>query len=89
MESIMFICGFAITIAIIVATDRYFDNYDKKHKKGAIWYMFMLTKIATEKAIEMFLTGATAAITLLCTGTKVRRSYGKNRKTKWFWFTWY
>lgn len=36
MESIMFICGFAITIAIIVATERYFDNYDKKHKKGAI-----------------------------------------------------
>ena len=44
--------------------------------------MFILTKIATEKAIEMFLAGATAAITLLCTGTKVRRSYGKNRKTK-------
>lgn len=44
--------------------------------------MFMLTKIATEKAIEMFLAGAMAGISLLCTGTKVRRTNGKNRKTK-------
>lgn len=32
-----------------------------------------LIKALESKAIEMFLTGATAAITLLCTGTKARR----------------
>lgn len=33
----------------------------------------LIKALESKAAIEMFLTGATAAITLLCTGTKVRR----------------
>ena len=35
--------------------------------------MALLTKVAVAEAIELFLSGASAAITLLCTGSKVRK----------------
>lgn len=40
--------------------------------------IFALTACTSSVAIEMFVAGATSAITLLCTGTKLRRR--NNRK---------
>lgn len=40
--------------------------------------IFALTACTTNVAIEMFVAGATSAITLLCTGTKLKR-----RSKKW------
>ena len=44
--------------------------------------IFALTTITTGVAIEMFAAGAATAISLLCSGTKVRRGNGKGRKRK-------
>lgn len=35
--------------------------------------IFALTAYSSSVAIEMFVAGATSAITLLCTGTKLKR----------------
>ncbi len=35
--------------------------------------MGLIAGITTKAAIEMFMAGATASITLLCAGTKVRK----------------
>ena len=39
--------------------------------------IFALTACTSSMAIEMFVAGATSAITLLCTGTKLKR---RNKK---------
>lgn len=44
--------------------------------------LFALTSVSTEVAIEMLLSGAVSALTLLCTGSKVRRSNDRNKKRK-------
>ena len=72
--------------SVVVYFRFYHDNgcsgYDRqcsgklqeKRKKGEIkMLMALLTKVAVAEAIELFLSGASAAITLLCTGSKVRK----------------
>ncbi len=44
--------------------------------------LFAFASVTTDVAIEMLLSGAVSALTLLCTGSKVRRSNGKNSKRK-------
>lgn len=44
--------------------------------------LFAFASVTTEVAIEMLLSGAVSALTLLCTGSKVRRSNDKNSKRK-------
>ena len=44
--------------------------------------LFAFASVSTEVAREMWLSGAVSALTLLCTGSKVRRSNGKNTKRK-------
>lgn len=39
--------------------------------------LFALTSVSTEVAIEMLLSGAVSALTLLCTGTKLKRRHNK------------
>lgn len=50
-----------------------------------IFTLVGLSAASTTCAIEMFTSGAVTAITLLCSGTKIQRSYnnhGKNKKSK-------
>lgn len=39
--------------------------------------IFALTACTSSVAIEMFVSGSAAAITLLCTGTKLKRRHKK------------
>lgn len=42
--------------------------------------LIALTAASTEVCIDMFLTGAVTAITLLTTGSKVKNQYTKSRR---------
>ena len=42
--------------------------------------LFAFASVTTDVAIDMLLSGAVSALTLLCTGSKVRRSNVRNKK---------
>lgn len=48
--------------------------------------VLFLTTCTTSVAIEYIIAGATAGISLLTVGTKIRKDsgYDKNRKKRWF-----
>lgn len=63
MEALWFVLGFAVTTTVVLATE-----------KLIIKNMFgLIMALTTKVAVEMFATGAGTAITLLCTGTKLRK----------------
>lgn len=54
-----------------------------EHRKEHRYMVFCLTTCATSVAIEYIIAGATAGISLLTVGTKIRKeNYGKGRKRK-------
>lgn len=44
--------------------------------------MFALTTVATEVFIDAFLTGAVTGLTLVTTGSKVKKYYSSSKKAK-------
>lgn len=63
MEALWFVLGFAVTTTVVLATE-----------KLIIKNMFgLIMALTTKVAVEMFATCAGTAITLLCTGTKLRK----------------
>ena len=63
MEALWFVLGFAVTTTVVLATE-----------KLIIKNMFgLIMALTTKVAVEMLATGAGTAITLLCTGTKLRK----------------
>lgn len=69
MEALWFVLGFAVTTTVVLATEKLIIKKLKSEVK-----MFGLIMTLTAKvAVEMFAKGAGTAITLLCTGTKLRK----------------
>lgn len=70
MEALWFVLGFAVTTTVVLATEK---KLIIKKLKSEVKMFGLIMTLTAKVAVEMFAKGAGTAITLLCTGTKLRK----------------